>query len=73
MAKQWSDLSRGQRTAVVLGGAADLTLKALMVRDLRRRPADQVRGPKQAWFASTLLGSAGLVQIGYFLFGRRRA
>jgi hypothetical protein len=73
VAKRWSDLSSRQRTFVVLLGAAETVLKIVMLLDLRKRPADQVRGPKRLWAATALLGTAGLAPLAYLFFGRRRA
>jgi hypothetical protein len=41
--------------------------------DLKRRPASQVRGPKWLWATVvTVVSSAGVVPIAYFVFGRRQ-
>lgn len=68
--KQWKDMSAGGRAGVVIMGAFDLGLKILAWRDLARRPAEQVRGPKFVWFLGTFVNTFG--PIGYFLFGRKR-
>jgi hypothetical protein len=72
MARRWSDLSSRQRTVLLLGAAAETVLKVVMLLDLRRRPADQVRGPKALWAATALTSTAGLAPLAYLLFGRRR-
>ncbi|MEZ5095380.1 MAG: hypothetical protein R2731_04245 [Nocardioides sp.] len=69
---RWSDLSPRQQQLVIVGGVADAVLKVAMLRDLRRRDAALVRGPKRLWQASTLIGSAGLIPAAYFVGGRRR-
>jgi hypothetical protein len=71
-ALRWSDLSGWQRGLIVAVGSIEGLLKIAMLVDLRRRPADAVRGPKVAWAATSLLGTGGLAQIAYFVFGRRR-
>ena len=38
--------------------------------DLRRRPADQLRGSKAMWTAVSFVNFAG--PLAYFVFGRRR-
>ena len=48
-----------------------LTAVALTWRDLRSRPAGQVRGPKKIWQAASALNTTG--SAAYWLFGRRRA
>jgi hypothetical protein len=63
------------RTRKLLVGAAavETVLKVIMLVDLRRRPAAQVRGSKRVWTVASMINSAGLVPLGYFVFGRRRA
>ncbi len=67
--KRWSDFSPRTQTAIVLGGIAEVVVTTVAFRDLVRRPAALVRGPKP------LLGAALFVQpIGsplYLLAGRR--
>ena len=48
-----------------------LTAVALTWRDLRSRPAGQVRGPKKIWQVASALNTTG--SAAYWLFGRRRA
>lgn len=42
----------------------------LTLRDLRRRPAAGVRGPKWAWGIAATLNTSG--SVAYWVFGRRR-
>ncbi|MCU1670529.1 MAG: hypothetical protein JWP40_3456 [Blastococcus sp.] len=71
--RRWRDLSEGQRRLVVLGATVDGALKIAALADIRRRPADQIRGKKWAWAAVVALAnSAGIVPLTYFLVGRRR-
>jgi NADH:ubiquinone oxidoreductase subunit B-like Fe-S oxidoreductase len=72
MAKRWSDLSPRTRKLVIVAGTAEVGLKVAAAIDLKRRSADQVRGPKWAWFAGLLVNSAGVIPLSYFVFGRRR-
>jgi hypothetical protein len=72
VAKRWKDLTQGQRKLIVVAAAVEAALKAAMLVDLRRRPPEQVRGPKWAWAATALVNSAGIVQLVYFALGRRR-
>ena len=71
MAKRWSDLSPGARKAIIVVGIAEAALKAAAAIDIKRRPADQIRGPKWAWGAGLIINSAGIIPISYFVFGRR--
>lgn len=68
--KRWSELTTGQKTAVVLLGTAQIALAAVAVNDLVRRPADQVRGPKLAWAPAMAVNFVG--PVAYLCWGRRR-
>jgi hypothetical protein len=71
--RRWSELSEGQRRMILCGVAIEGALKMAALRDLKRRPAAQVRGSKRAWVAFVLLAnSVGAVPLAYFLVGRRR-
>ena len=71
--RRWSDLSDGQRKLIATVAILDSILKAVALWDLRRRPAEELRGPKKAWgFAITFSNSAGLVPLTYFVLGRRK-
>jgi hypothetical protein len=48
-----------------------LTAVTLTWRDLRSRPAAQVRGPKRIWQVASALNTSG--SAAYWIFGRRRA
>jgi hypothetical protein len=66
--KRWSDLSPGQQRAVVVGGAVEIALTAWALRDLKRRPAESVRGPKAVWVVSFAVQPFG--PLAYAMFGR---
>jgi hypothetical protein len=66
-------LSPRTRKLLIGATAVETVLKVFMLVDLRRRRPSQVRGSKRAWTAATMINSAGLVPLGYFVFGRRRA
>lgn len=68
--RQWRDLSRGQRIAFLVGAAVQITLAVTAWRDLARRPANTVNGPKRLWAAIIGINYAG--PIAYFIVGRRR-
>ncbi|QJW35994.1 PLD nuclease N-terminal domain-containing protein [Cellulosimicrobium protaetiae] len=67
--RRWKDLTRGQKIAVGVVGAAQVTLTAAAYRDLLRRPAEQVNGTKLAWGLALLVNWVG--PIAYFLDGRK--
>ena len=70
--RRWQDLSPRTRRLVVAGAVLDGGLRIAALADLRRRPADQVRGSKKAWAAGlSLVNSAGVLPLAYFLAGRR--
>jgi hypothetical protein len=72
LARWWSGLSPRTRWLLSVGAVAETSLKAAVLVDLKRRPASQVRGPKQLWASAMIVNSAGLIPICYFVFGRRR-
>jgi hypothetical protein len=69
----WNDLSQRRRRALIAAAVAEGILKLAALNDLRRRPASQIRGPKWLWASVvTVVSSAGLLPLSYFVFGRRR-
>jgi len=66
--KRWSDLSPVQQRAVIAGAAAEVVLTVWALRDLKRRPAESVRGPKAVWVASFVVQPFG--PLAYAMFGR---
>ena len=71
--RRWRDLSPARRAAVLSVAAVDLGLRTWALVDLRRRPAENVKGPKAAWAAGlSVVSSAGLLPLAYLVFGRRR-
>ncbi len=67
--KSWADLTPAQKSAILAGGASELVLTAIAVRDLKRRPSQAVRGPKLLWAASFVVQPFG--PLGYLALGRR--
>lgn len=64
-------MQRRHRTlVVVIAVSVWAVVTPFIWRDLRQRPADQVRGPKWLWWilSANLSGS-----VAYVLFGRRKA
>jgi hypothetical protein len=71
--RTWSDLSQRTRRLLTVTAVAEGLLKLAALIDLKRRPASQVRGPKWVWaMVVTVVSSAGVVPISYFVFGRRQ-
>lgn len=70
--KRWKDLSPSARRMIVFGAAFEGLLKVVALVDLKRRPADEVRGSKARWAtAIVFVNSGGLVPVLYLLRGRR--
>jgi hypothetical protein len=67
--RQWSDLSSTQQKAILVAGIVELGLTTRAVRDLARRPGEQVRGPKILWLAACFVQPVG--PIAYLALGRR--
>jgi hypothetical protein len=71
--RRWSDLSERNRRLLTITAVAEGILKLAALIDLKRRPASQVRGPKWVWVTVvTVVSSAGVVPISYFVLGRRQ-
>jgi phospholipase D-like protein len=68
--KRWSDLSTGQRRAIIGAGTAQISLLVAALVDIRRRPAREIRGSKRLWTAASFVNFLG--PIAYFVAGRRR-
>ncbi len=68
--KTWGELTIGQRVGTILLGIVQFALLGAAQIDIRRRPADEIRGPKALWTAVSFINFAG--PIAYFVFGRRR-
>ncbi|MBC9821203.1 PLDc N-terminal domain-containing protein [Terrabacter sp. MAHUQ-38] len=68
--KQWSDLSRRQRTAVLVGGCVQLSLAVTAWVDLARRDPGEVNGNKAKWAAIIAINWVG--PIAYFTRGRKQ-
>jgi hypothetical protein len=71
--KQWSDLSGRTRGLLIAAAVVESVLKVAALIDIKRRPASQIRGPKWLWASVvTVVSSAGIVPISYFVAGRRQ-
>ena len=68
--KHWSELSAPRKAGIVAAGVAELVLTAVALRDLVRRPARRVRGPKLLWYPLLFVQPIG--SPAYLLAGRRQ-
>ncbi|HEX5562643.1 MAG TPA: hypothetical protein VFX52_13450 [Nocardioidaceae bacterium] len=70
--KKWGDLPPRVRKTLLVAGSIEGLLKVAALVDLKRRPAEKVRGSKRAWgLAITFVNSFGAVPLAYFARGRR--
>jgi hypothetical protein len=60
-----------QRVFVIIGAIVQITLLVVAQRDLGKRPAEQIRGPKVLWRAATMVNFAG--PIAYFVWGKKKS
>jgi hypothetical protein len=68
----WRERTTKQRLRIILQAGIQLGFLVVALYDLRKRPADQVRGPKRIWALVCGVNYLGLGPIAYFLIGRRR-
>lgn len=72
LARRWSELSDRERRWILVASAVEGALKVAALVDIKRRPAEQIRGSKAVWATAVgLVNSVGLIPIGYFVLGRR--
>jgi hypothetical protein len=67
--KKWSDLTSGQRRAMIALGTVEVALASAAYIDLMRRPANEVNGSKGTWAAIIAINIVG--PIAYFTRGRK--
>jgi hypothetical protein len=68
--KTWKEMSPAARVSFVVVGIIQVSLMLAAQRDISRRPAAQINGPKAAWRAASLINFIG--PVGYFVLGRKR-
>ena len=69
--KKWAELSDRQRAWLLAAAAGELSLKIAALMDIKRRPADRIRGPKVLWRAAMAVNLLG--PVSYFAIGRKRS
>ena len=69
--KRWAALSSRQRAFLLAAAAGELSLKIAALMDIKRRPADRIRGPKALWRAAMAVNLLG--PVSYFAVGRKRS
>jgi hypothetical protein len=68
--QRWSELSPAAKTAIVVGGAVEVVVTTVALRDIVRRPSREVRGPKLLWVLGFVVQPFG--PLLYLRVGRRR-
>lgn len=68
--KTWKEMSPSARVGFALVGIAQVSLLIAAQRDISRRPAELINGPKAAWRAASFINFVG--PVGYFVLGRKR-
>lgn len=68
--KTWKEMSPAARTGFVVVGIAQMGMMLAAQRDISKRPAEQINGPKAAWRMAALINFIG--PMGYFVLGRKR-
>ncbi|ELT45421.1 PLDc N-terminal domain-containing protein [Arthrobacter nitrophenolicus] len=68
--KTWKEMSPSAKAGTIIVGIAQMSLLVAAQRDISRRPAAQINGPKAAWRAASFINFIG--PMGYFIFGRKR-
>jgi hypothetical protein len=67
---RFSELPRRRQAGIIMLGTVQLGLLIAAERDIQRRPAALIRGPKTRWRFLCLINFLG--PVSYFTFGRRR-
>ena len=65
----WAEMSPGRKAVVAVVGLVQFVLAATAWRDLAKRSAAQINGPKGLWAAIIAINWVG--PIAYFVKGRR--
>jgi hypothetical protein len=68
--RRWRDLTPQQKKIAIAAVILNAIIASFTWRDLRRRPAALVRGPKLFWRMWASLNTTG--SVAYWLVGRRR-
>ncbi|MET0716329.1 MAG: PLD nuclease N-terminal domain-containing protein [Mycetocola sp.] len=66
----WKNMEPGQKAAVFVTGTVQMILAATAWRDLAKRSASQINGPKGLWAVIIAVNWVG--PIAYFVGGRRK-
>lgn len=67
--KRWHDLTDTQKIAILLLSILQIALLIAALWDIRRRPADEIKGSKSLWTMAAFVNFIG--PIVYFTIGRK--
>lgn len=67
---QWNDLAPQKQLTISLVGLVQVALLGAALVDIRRRPAEQIKGSKKLWTLVAFINFVG--PITYFVIGRKR-
>ena len=68
--QRFQSLSPRSRGTIAIGAVTQIGLLIIALLDLRKRPAEQVRGPKKAWYPALFVNFIG--PLTYLRYGRRK-
>lgn len=69
--KTWKEMSSSSKAGTIIVAIVQLSLLVAAQRDISKRPAALINGPKGAWRAASFINFVG--PMGYFIFGRKRS
>ncbi|HSU47171.1 MAG TPA: PLDc N-terminal domain-containing protein [Arthrobacter sp.] len=69
--KTWKEMSPAGKAGTIFTAIVQVSLLVAAQRDISRRPAELINGPKAAWRAASFVNFIG--PMGYFVFGRKRS
>ncbi|HEY1154948.1 MAG TPA: PLD nuclease N-terminal domain-containing protein [Arthrobacter sp.] len=69
--KTWKEMSPAGKVGTIVTAIMQVSLLVAAQRDISRRPAELINGPKAAWRAASFVNFIG--PMGYFIFGRKRS
>lgn len=69
--KTWKEMSPSAKVGTIVTAFVQLSLLVAAQRDISRRPAELINGPKAAWRAASFVNFIG--PMGYFIFGRKHS
>ncbi|ACL38969.1 MULTISPECIES: membrane protein [Pseudarthrobacter] len=69
--KTWKEMSPSSKAGTIIVAIVQLSMLVAAQRDISKRPAALINGPKGAWRAASFINFVG--PMGYFIFGRKRS